>query len=524
MVWVILDPGFEQVIAVILGLAGVLSAGLANPERSKGASKKWDPGQKADSKNGTSPVPKSVAVLPLKNLSPDPEDEFFSDGMTEDVIAQLSKIRALKVISRTSSMVYKDKAIGLREIAIQLGVEHVVEGSVRRDGNRLRVVAQLIDASTDQHLWSETFDRQVTDVFLIQSEIAKRIAGALETRLSVGERQRIDAVPTESLEAYNLCLLGRHFWSRWTEEDLVRSTELFAQAVERDPAYARAHYEFGVAWATLGLGYWSYRPLDVFPKAAGSINRALELDPGLADAHAWRGVITLWFGFDWPAAEECFTRAIGLDPNSAHAHDSYGCWLTSVGRHEEAEIEYVRAKELDPLSLLLACNAALGAYRAGNQDRSVQLFDEAISLDPNLPMGHSLSSLAHLENGSPGVALREAELGDRLSRGSTPYLVLHANALAACGQGGEALSILEEVEGRREKENVWLVGLAIAYVSLGAHDLAFERLEQAVRERVGWVHWLPIEPSLDGIREDPRFNELLTTVAPWAGVSPSRPT
>jgi TolB-like protein/Tfp pilus assembly protein PilF len=522
VVWFLIDPDFEPIITAILGLAGVLSAGLADPDRSKrglegGGSKRTQVMTEAPT-----PAPSSVAVLPLKNLSSDPESEFFSDGMTEDVISQLSKIGALKVISRTSCMLYKNREMGLRDIAADLGVENVVEGSVRRDGDRLRVVAQLIDASTDQHLWGETFDRQLTDVFLIQSEIAKSIADALEARLSPGERKRIDAVPTEDLEAYNLCLLGRHFWSRWTEEDLLRSTELFTQAVERDPGYARAHYELGVAWATLALGYWSYRPLDVFPKAALSIKRALELDSGLADAHAWDGLIKQWFELDWTNAETCFTRAITLDPSSAHAHDSYGWWLTSVARHEEAEVESARATELDPLSLFVRCNAALGAYRARDYGRSVQLFEHAISLDPNLPMGHGLSSLAHVKNGSPQLALEEAALGDRLSRGETPYLAMHAYALAACGPADDARSILEELEKRRRTENVWLVGLAMAYANLGEHDLAFERLEEAIRERVGWITWLGVEPSLDCIRDDPRFEGLLEKVGLRPELRPGR--
>ncbi len=512
VVWFLIDPSFEPIITAILGLAGVLSAGLADPDRS-------ERGLQGGGSRGThtlthavAPPPRSVAVLPLKNLSSDPEDEFFSDGMTEDIITQLSKIRALKVISRTSCMLYKNKEMGLRDIAAELGVENVVEGSVRRDGDRLRVAVQLIDASNDQHLWAETFDRELTDVFLIQSEIAKRVADALEARLSEGEQRRIDVVPTEDLEAYNLCLLGRHFWNRWTEGDIVRSTELFAQAVERDPGYARAHYELGVAWGTLALGYWSYRPLDVFPKAAGSINRALELDPGLADAHAWFGLIKHWFELDWTSAEACYLRAVSLGPNSATAHDFYGVWLTSVSRHEEAEAEYARATELDPLSVFVTCNAALGAYRARDYGRSLQLFERAISLDPNLPVGHSLSSLAHLKNGSPQLALGAAEHGDRLSQGSTPFLAMHAYVLAACGQAEKARSIVEEIEKRRQTENVWLFGLAMAHASLGEHDLAFETLEEAIRERGGWITWLGIEPALDSIRDDPRFDSLLEKV------------
>lgn len=509
VVWFVFDPDFEPVITAILGLAGLLSAGFAEQDRTT----KETGVDVAAPRVGTlvgpgAAPPRSVAVLPLENLSADPDDEFFSDGMTEDVITQLAKIRDLKVISRTSSMQYRHRSKSLRQIAAELGVAHVVEGSVRRDGDRLRVVAQLVDAATDQHLWSESFDRERSDVFRIQSEIATRIAAALEARLSESEKQRIEKVQTADLEAYNLCLMGRHFWNRWTEPDLVRSTEFFTRAVERDPHYARAHYELGVAWATLALGYWSFRPLDVYPKAAASLERALQLDPTLADAHSWSGLVKHWFDLDWAAAETLFVRAVELDPNSAQAHDSYGWWLTSTGRHAEAQREFERALELDPLSLFVRCNAALGAYRARSYERSVRLFDEVISLHPNLPMGHSLGALAHVKNGSPDKAMREGELADRLSEGSSPYRAMYAYALASAGESDQARALLQELEGRRERENVWTFGLAMAWAGLGEIDLAFERLEEAVRERVGWIVWLGVEPALDNLRGEPRFDEL----------------
>ncbi len=510
LVWLVVAPDFEPLITAILALGAFLSAGLVDPKRPKD--------QPAEAERPALPPREpsseqpSVAVLPLRNLSADPEDEFFSDGMTEDVITHLSKIRALKVISRTSCMLYKNKELPLREIAAELGVNHVLEGSVRRDGERLRVVAQLIDARTDRHLWADTFDRRLTDVFQIQSEIAQRIAEALHAHLSAGERKRIEVVPTDSLEAYNLCLLGRHFWNRWTEGDIVRSTEYFSQAVEKDPEYARAHCELGVAWATLALGYWSFRPLDVYPKAATAMRRALELDPDLAHAHAWTGLSRLWYEFDWHGAEASFARAVELDPSSANANDSLGWWLTSVGRHAEAESQYARALELDPLSLFITCNAALGAYRARDYERAVGLFDRAIALDPNLPMAHALSSLVHVKRGARESALAAAERGDRLSMGATPFLAMSGYVRAACGQDESARQVLEELDRRRQTENVWLFAIGMIHAGLGEKDLAFATLDEAIRERVGWITYLGVEPSVDNLRDDPRFGDLLVII------------
>ena len=520
VVWFGINPDFEPIITAILGLGGFISAGLADPKRFKSDDIAVD--QSSIPVRVGSKVQPSVAVLPLRNLSSDPDDEFFSDGMTEDVITHLSKIHALKVISRTSCMLYKNRELPLKGIAAELGVDHVLEGSVRRDKGRLRVVAQLVDARDDHHVWADTFDRDLTDVFQVQSEIAQSIAVALRARLSEGERKRIEAVPTDNLEAYNLCLLGRHFWNRWTEPDILQSTEYFAQAIEKDPDYARAHCELGVAWATLALGYWSFRPLDVYPKGAAALERALKLGPDQAQAHAWMGLIKQWYELNWLEAEASFSRAIELDPNSASAHDSLGWWLTSVGRHGEAEGEYNRALDLDPLSLFTTCNAALGAYRARDYERSVELFDRAIALDPNLPMAHGLSSLVHVKSGDRESALGAAERGDRLSQGSTPFLAMRAYVQAACGEDESARRVLEELDGRREEENVWLFGLGMIHAALGDHDLAFRILNEAIEERVGWVTYLAVEPSLDNLRSDPRFEDLLKK-AGWVsagGLSP----
>jgi len=456
------------------------------------------------------PVSKaSIAVLPFANLSADSDNEYFSDGITQDIITRLSQIGALQVVSRTSVMRYKHTTRSLRDIAGELGVASVLEGSVRCAGDRLRITAQLIDARTDRPLWAQTFDRNMTDVFAVQAEVAESIANALGTWLSPTERAAVGRRPTDDLEAYNLCLLGRHFWNRWTEKDFTKSVEHFQSAIERDPAYALAHFGLGLAWTTLALGYFTLRPLDVYPKARRAITRALELDPEMAEAHAWLADLDYWFEFDWRRAEPRFERALSLDPGCSMAHDLYGCFLTALHRHADARVQYERACALEPLSGYIIANAALGAYRARDYTRAIELFQREIALDPNLPMGHALMALVHVQQAGRAEALAESSEGLRLGGGAPPWEAIHGYVCAACGEQAEARRVLGELETRRAAENVWLFMLGMAYGKLGERDLAFARLQEACRERGGWVTWLGVEPGLDDLRTDPRFPALL---------------
>jgi TolB-like protein/DNA-binding SARP family transcriptional activator/Flp pilus assembly protein TadD len=451
----------------------------------------------------------SIVVLPFANLSSNPEDEYFTDGVTADIITRLANISALHVISRASSTRYKGSTKSLKEIAADFRVGSVLEGTVRLAGNRVRITAQLIDARTDQHLWAETLDRNVSDVFAVQAEVAESIAKALGAHLSRAELAAVKREPTHDLEAYNLCLLGRHFWNRWTEEDIRKSTEYFERAVARDPDYALAHYGLGIAWAMLALGYFRLHPLDIYPTARGAIARALELDPQMGEAEAWLAALDYEFEFDWDGAEARFQHALAMASQNATVHELYGCFLTAVGRHAEAQAHYERACAFDPLSTSIIANAGLGAYRARDHDRAIELFKRVVSLDPNLPVGHTLLALAYLQQLRLEEALLESREGLRLGSSASTWRAVHAYVCAASREQAEARQILLDLEAHRGLENTWLVMIAMAYTKLGETDLAFTRLEEACQERGGWTVWLSVEPGLDDLRTDPRFPALV---------------
>lgn len=454
----------------------------------------------------------SLAVLPFANLSQATEDDIFSDGITEDIITQLSKISALKVVSRTSVMRFKKTTADLREIAGALGVGHILEGSVRRAGDRLRITAQLIDGGTDQHLWADTYDRRLTDVFEIQSEVAQAIAGALRARLTPEEQSRLVSIPAVDLDTYNDTLLGRHYWHRWTETGFHESIPCFDRAIARTPSYAPAHAWRGIAYATLSLGYWS-RPAGTFRRQAeDSLRRALELDPTLGDAMAWTGYLAMQFDHDFEGAERTLRRAVEVNPNSAVAHEAYGNLLAATGRHRESAREFEVALSLDPLSYFILANAGLCAHRARAFALAAEIFGRQIALNPELPMAHGMLALSLAQLG------RHAEAAEAGRRCAALYgavgEVLAALAVAGAGLVAEARQRLSECEQSRTHRNVWLFGLAMAYAAIGELDSAIARLEEAYDTRDFWMVWLKVQPELDPLRADARFQALLRKVHP----------
>jgi serine/threonine-protein kinase len=476
----------------------------------------------------------SIAVLPFTNLSADAENEYFSDGITEDIITHLGKNRSLKVISRTSVMRFKRTSLDIRDIADTLSVATVLEGTVRRSGDRLRVTAQLIDAQSDEHLWAETYDRRLADVFDVQTEVAEAIVSALDARFPGGEGKAAggamfggaDTIPhgapfpaadgsrvrrgqAMDVETYNLCLLGRYHWHRWTEAHFRQSLEFYERAVARQPDCAPAHAGVGLVYGTLALGYWSVRGRDFYPRAKRSLERALELDPEFAEAHAWLAVFEAQHEYAWSAAERRVERALAVDPNSAMAHDARHQLLLATGRHDEARRESARAVELDPLSMFHSVNAALCAYRSRNHEAAIALFHKVIALDPN-PMGRAVLALPLLAAGRLEEAVQTTEGAVQAGHpGPEPFLAM---SLASVGRRDEALHVLREVEARRPIRHAWPFSLAMAYTALDDADTAFARLAEAYEERDYWMVWLGVEPALDRLRNDPRFVALLELV------------
>jgi serine/threonine-protein kinase len=463
---------------------------------------------------GDTPVPAAaahgvVAVLPFANLSPDAAGDWFTDGITEDLITQLSKIGSLRVISRTSAMRYKGTSRSLREIGSELGAGALLEGSVRRAGDRLRVNARLVDAASDAELWAERYDRQMTDVFEVQGEVAERIAEAMNATLSNAERARITRSPTHDLEAYNLYLLGRHHWARWTSvAEFHQAIDYYEQAIARDPGYAAAWAGLAEARMHLGAGYFGIRPRDAYPQARAAAARAIALNPQSAEAHVAAATANWWFTYDCEDARRHLQHALALSPSSASAHDYLANVLMSVGRHDDAILMSERACKLDPLSYFIMTNAALLLYRARRYDDALAAFRRTIALDPDLPMAHALSALPLVLLGRPEEALAEIRVAEQ----KAPHPAARASlayGCAAAGRPAEARALLAEIEARRSDEFPHDFGLAMAYTVLGDHDTALARLEQAYEDRGAWMVWLGVEPALDPLRGHPRFRALL---------------
>jgi serine/threonine-protein kinase len=452
------------------------------------------------------PRPRTVAVLPFLNLSADPENEYFADGITEDIIANLSKIRALEVISRTSVMPFKKREQGLREIAAKLEVATLLEGSVRRVGDRVRIVAQLIDAETDQHLWAETYDRQLTDIFAIQTEVALRIAAALRAELSPDERMRIGREPTSDLQAYQLYLQGRHCFIRYTPEGIRKGIEYFEQAIEQDPNYALAYASVALAYAELaesGL----IRPDEAYRQAKEAVAKALELDSGLGEVHSMLAYLKFICDFEWTGAEREFKRALELNPSSADTYDYYGRMLLALERYDEAIAMLQRAQELDPLAHRLDIATAL--LRAGRYDEALRAATPVIELDPNYARGHSTLGWAYLKKGMHDQGLAELEKAVSLSPGNTLFLAQLGQAFAMLGKVEQARELLRQLEEVSRHKYVSPYHIAYVYTGLGAQERAMDLLERAYEERAGAVYGIKGSFLFLTLRSHPRFTALL---------------
>ena len=455
-----------------------------------------------------------VVVLPFSNMSPDPENEYFSDGITEDIIAQLSRIRGLRVMSRTSAMRYKDRPESVRDIQRDTGVSHVLEGSVRRAGTRLRIVAQLIDARTDEHMWAETWDREMNDIFAIQSEVAEHIAETLHTRLTSSERSIIAKKPTDDLEAYNLYLLGRHHYNKVTPEDFGKALEYFRKAIDRDPNFARAYASLAEALLYLGLGYWGVRPREMMSESFALATKALALDPYSAEAHASLSMYHSFHEFRWEKSGYYMARAVELNPSASMIRMYYAIELCAYGRFDEAMEQREAACQLDPSAMVIRGNATWILYLARRMDQAVAECRTLRTIDPTSAYGAFSHGLVCAQSGDAMEAIGAFRDALRLSNNESLYSVMLAYALAVGGEDDEARSILAELHAREEKEFIWPMGLAFAYAHLGEESKALDYLESAYEERVGWMLMLGREPALDVLRETPRFQALLRKIGP----------
>jgi len=451
----------------------------------------------------------SIAVLPFANLSADKENEYFSDGLAEDIIDALTQVPGLRVMARTSAFSFRGREQDVREIGARLNVEHILEGSVRRAGNRLRVTAQLVKASDGYHLWSQRFDREMTDVFAIQDEISQAIVEKLRVRLA-GDRPHVKR-HTENMEAYHLFLRGRHSVLRMTPESLVKGREYLEQAIAIDPDYALAYA--GIAEFCFFNSLWSFRnPKEDLLKTKSAAMEALRRDETLAEAHSMLGIVTGIFDFDWAGAEREFRRALELNPASPIVRYSYGFWLLRpVGRSEEALLQVKQAVELDPLSPNY--NAWLGVvYNSmGRHDPAVAQYRRAIELDPSLWRPHWLLSLALGQMKDFEESIAEAEKACDLSGRNAPTLGVLGMAYGRAGRRAEAEAILEQLTARGRTGYVSSFAMACIYSGLGDFDHVLEYLDKGIDERdVLVVSIMKAEHGLlSPIWDHPRYHALL---------------
>lgn len=448
----------------------------------------------------------SIAVLPFVNLSADPENEYFADGITEDVTAHLSKIRALKVISRTSAMPFKARQQTFKEIGAALGATTLLDGTVRRVGDRVRIVATLIDAESNRHLWAETYDRQLTDIFSIQTDVALQIAAALKAELSRDEQARVRREPTKDVAAYRLFLEGRQWFIKFTPESLTRSIELFDRATVRDPTFALAFAHVAMAYTELAEG-GMMSPHIAYRRATDAAATALRLDPELGAAHCTMGFLKTVHAFDWAGAEQDFQRALELSPSGADAYDLYGRLCAALERYDDAIVLLQRAQELDPLAHRVDIVTAL--IRAERYEESITRGEEAVELDPNDDRARATLGWAYFLSGRQEQGLAELEQAVAASPGNTLWLSQLGEAYGMAGRMTEAKAALHQLEKRATDTYVSPYHFAYVYTGLGEPDRAMDWLERAVDERAGPAYGIKGSFLFRPLRSHPRFHALL---------------
>ena len=457
---------------------------------------------------------KSIAVLPFENLSEDKANAYFADGIQDEILTRVSKIADLKVISRTSTQKYKSAPDNLRAIAQQLGVANVLEGSVQKSQDQVRVNVQLINALTDAHLWADTYDRKLTDIFAVESDIAKTIADTLQAKLTGSEKKAIAARPTENQEAYQLYLKGRFFWNKRTATDLRKSIDYFQQAIAKDPNYALAYAGSAQAWLLLP-GYSGGTPNECFPQAESAAKKALSLDESSADAHAALAMVKQLFDFDSPGAIAEFQRAIELDPNDATAHHWFANHsLSATGQTEREIAEMKRALELDPLSMIINTNLGQAYIYARRFDEAIAQLRRAVEMDDGFYFAHWILGQALELKGLFPEAMAEYQRAIALNDDPFPKALV-GHLYGRMGRKDEAGQIARQLLETRKQRYIEAYGLAVVYLGLGDRDEALNWLEQGYRDRDGFnMGTIRIDPFLAPLHGDPRFEALAEKIMP----------
>ena len=454
----------------------------------------------------------TLAVLPFDNLSGDPDQEFFSDGLTEEMIAQLGKLNPdrLTVIARSSVAKYKRSTLSVNQIGRELHTDYVVEGSVRRVPDRVRITVHLIQVSEQTDLWAESYDRDVKDILALQDSVARTIANQINITLAPAEASRLATPRSVDPAAYEAYLKGRYYWNKRTAEGMQKAEVYFQQAIDKDPSYGVAYS--GLADCNSGLAWHGFTsPSETLPRAHAAALKAVEIDPQSAEAHASLGLV-LDHEWDWSGAETEFKRALQLDRRYASAHHWYGDNLSIRGRHDEALLEARKASDLDPLNLMIGTWLGLRYYLARKYESAIEQGRNTVDLDPNFAASHLLLGEAYVQKGFREKGLAELQSAASLSGNNPLYLAQVAVAYASMGRRTEALQTVAQLQTTSASRYVSPYGLAQIYAVLQDKEQTFKWLQVSYDGRAVWMSYLAVDPVFDGYRSDQRFQDLLRRV------------
>jgi TolB-like protein/Tfp pilus assembly protein PilF len=453
----------------------------------------------------------SLAVLPFENASGDAEHEYLSDGITGSLINMLATIPKLRVMAQSTVFRYKSREIAPQTIGRELNVRAVVTGRIVQGGSSLRIGSELVDVATGSQLWCAQYDRKPGDIFVLQDEISTEISGKLQLHLTYAEKKRLTRHHTENAEAYRLYLKGRHYWSRWTEENFYKAIEYFQQAAEKDPNYALAYA--GVADSYVLLGWNCYLPpKEAFPRAKAEAMTALQVDPDLAEAHTPLAAVRWLHDWQWKNAQTEFKRSLELGPNYPTANHWYAECVMTMGRPAEAIARMRKSQELDPLSLIINVAVGWALYHARRYEEAVEQLQRTLELDPSYPVTYWILGLLFRKKGRYELAIAEGEKAVNLSGGSPMMRAALAHTLGVAGKTSEASQMLDELTKLSREKYVAPYFLAGIHIGLGQDDRAMECLEKAYEERSHWLIYLHIDPSMDALRYNSRFKDLLRRV------------
>lgn len=448
----------------------------------------------------------SLVVLPLENLSGDKDQDYFADGMTDELIANLAKIRSLHVISRSTAMTYKGTRKPLSEIARELNVDAVVEGTVMRVGSRVRITAELVQVSTDHHLWADTYESQMGDVLALQNRVSAAIVNEIRINLTPEERERLAKTPAVAPEAYENYLKGLYYWNKRSDENLTRAIGYFERATQLDPNYALAYAGLSDCYAIISAEIFGTMPgSEAAPKARAAAVRALELDPTLAEAQTSLATEKFNYEWDWSGAAQGFERAIGLNPSYATAYQRYSLYLIAMGRAQDSFAQIQKARALDPLSLSINFSLGWRLYMARQYDAAITQLKDTLEMDPSYELPHLVVGQAYEQKGNYALAIPELRKAVELSR-STPLMVSAlAHAYARSGNRAEAEKLLAQLQAKSMNQYVSPYYFAIVCVGLGSTEEALDWLEKAFGDRSNGLVFLKVEPELDDLRSNSRF-------------------